>query len=147
MAWRVPDIDDIYATLTKDEVEIYRTSANWTEDPIKRLLARSVAFVRGKLKANGNVRMSPNADEIPESTISPAMDYLAFDILKRLGVKISEERKEARREAVRYFDRIANREETPESYGQGENGVSGGSSIEVVTSSRLRSTAGKLEGL
>lgn len=147
MAWRVPDIDDIYATLTKDEVEIYRSSANWTEDPIKRLLTRSVAFVRGKLKANGNVRMSPSADAIPECTISPAMDYLAFDILKRLGVSISEERKEARREAVRYFERIANREETPESYGKSENAVSGASSIEVVTSSRLRSTAGKLEGL
>lgn len=147
MAWRVPDIDDIYATLTKDEVEIYRTSANWTEDPIKRLLTRSVAFVRGKLRANGNVRMSPNADEIPESTISPAMDYLAFDILKRLGVKISEERKEARREAVRFFERVADREETPESYGKSENAVSGASSIEIVTSSRLRSTSKTLEGL
>ena len=147
MAWRVPDIDDIYATLTKDEVEIYRTSANWTEDPIKRLLTRSVAFVRGKLKANGNVRMSPNADEIPEGCISPAMDYLAFDILKRLGVKISEERKEARREAVRFFERVADREETPESYGKSENAVSGASSIEIVTSSRLRSTSKTLEGL
>ncbi len=118
MSWRRPDIDDIYATLTKDEVEIYRTSANWTEDPIKRLLTRSVAFVRGKLKANGNVRMSPNADEIPESTISPAMDYLAFDILKRLGVKISDDRRDARRQAIAFFEKIASGEMSVEDYGE-----------------------------
>lgn len=147
MSWRKPDIDDIYATLTKDEVEIYRTSANWTEDPIKRLLDRAVAFVRGKLKSNGNVRMSREADMIPESTISPAMDYLAFDILKRLGSGISEERKEARRDAIRYFERISAGDETPESYGESESAVSGGSSIEVVTSSRIRASTRKLEGL
>jgi phage gp36-like protein len=118
MAWRVPDIDDIYATLTKDEVEIYRTSANWTEDPIKRLLTRSVSVARGYLKANGRVKMSPDAEALPESCISPAMDYLAFDILKRLGVKISDDRRDARRQAIAFFEKIASGEMSVEDYGE-----------------------------
>jgi phage gp36-like protein len=121
MAWRVPDIDDIYATLTKDEVEIYRTSANWTEDPIKRLLTRSVGVARGYLKANGRVKMSPNAEALPESCISPAMDYLAFDILKRLGVKISDDRRDARRQAIAFFEKIASGEMSVEDYGESED--------------------------
>ena len=121
MAWRVPDIDDIYATLTKDEVEIYRTSANWTEDPIKRLLTRSVGVARGYLKANGRVKMSPDAEALPESCISPAMDYLAFDILKRLGVKISDDRRDARRQAIAFFEKIASGEMSVEDYGESED--------------------------
>jgi hypothetical protein len=121
MSWRKPDIDDIYATLTKDEVEIYRTSANWTEDPIKRLLTRSVGVARGYLKANGRVRMSPDAVSLPESCISPAMDYLAFDILKRLGVKISDDRRDARRQAIAFFEKIASGEMSVEDYGESED--------------------------
>ena len=121
MSWRRPDIDDIYATLTKDEVEIYRTSANWTEDPIKRLLARSVSVARGYLKANGRVKMSPDAEALPESCISPAMDYLAFDILKRLGVKISDDRRDARRQAIAFFEKIASGEMSVEDYGESED--------------------------
>ena len=121
MSWRRPDSDDIYATLTKDEVEIYRTSANWTEDPIKRLLARSVSVARGYLKANGRVKMSPDAEALPESCISPAMDYLAFDILKRLGVKISDDRRDARRQAIAFFEKIASGEMSVEDYGESED--------------------------
>ncbi len=121
MAWRVPDIDDIYATLGKDKVEVYRASANWTEDPIKRLCKRAAAYVRGHLKANGRVKMSPNESEIPESTISPAMDYLAFDILNRLDAGVSEERKEARRQAIAFFEKISSGEMSVEDYGEVED--------------------------
>lgn len=118
MGWRKPDIDDIYATLTKDEVEVYRASAQWTSDPIKRLCDRAAAYVRGHLKSNGRVKMSPNEEEIPEATISPAMDYLAFDILKRLGGSISDARSEARRQAIAFFGQIASGEIKVEDYGE-----------------------------
>ena len=118
MSYRRVDFDDIYATLTKEQVEIYRSSANWTEDPIKRLCERTAAYVRGHLKANGRVKLSPNELEIPECTISPAMDYLAYDILKRIDAGISEERKEARRQAIAYFEKISSGAISVEDYGE-----------------------------
>ena len=118
MSWRKVDFDDIYATLTKDQVEIYRSSANWTQDPIQRLCDRTAAYVRGHLKANGRVKLSPNELEIPECTISPAMDYLAYDILKRIDAGISEERKEARRQSIAYFEKISSGAISVEDYGE-----------------------------
>lgn len=145
--WRKPDKDDIYATISKEEVELYRASAEWSSDPIERLCARAVSMVRDKLRTNGNVRMSPNEGEIPESCISPAMDYLAFDILKRIDAGISEERKQARRDAVDYFNRIAAGKENPESYNAAADEQTGGPAVEIVTSSRTRMDAERLEGL
>ena len=70
------------------------------------------------MKANGRVKLSPDELEIPECTISPAMDYLAYDILKRIDAGISEERKEARRQAIAYFEKISSGEMSVEDYGE-----------------------------
>ncbi len=86
-----------------------------TADPIDDLLARTAALVRGYCRANGQVILSKNPDEIPESLISPAMDYAAFDILKRLPGGMSDERKDARDQAIALFDKVARNEVTPES--------------------------------
>lgn len=118
MAWRKPDRDDIVATLSKDEVDAYSQSAEWSSDPIERLCDRAAALVRDHLRTNGQVVLSPEEGEIPESCISPAMDYLAVDILKRIGLPVSDARKEARRDALQFFYRIDDGIFTPESYGE-----------------------------
>ena len=145
--WRKPTEDDIVATLSQAEVEAYKTSANWASDPVALLCDRIAAYVRGYLATNGNIRMSPNEHEIPEATISPAMDYLAVDILKRLDITVSEDRRNARRDAIAYFDKIASGRVTVESYGQGDDAQTGGPAVEIVTSSRIRTDASRLEGL
>ena len=147
MAWRKATEADIIATLSREEVEAYRTSSDFEDDPIARLLDRTASFVRGYLATNGNIRMSPDDHEIPEATISPAMDYLAVDILKRLDINPSDARRDARREAVTYFDKIATGKLTVESYGATTNAQTGGPAIEIVTTSRHRTDAHRIEGL
>lgn len=144
--WRVPTEDDIVATLSREEIEAFRTG-EYEKDPVQTLLARAASYVRGYLSTNGNIRLSPNEHEIPEATISPAMDYLAVDILKRLSIPISDDRKEARREAVAYFDKIATGKLAVESYGSADDKSTGGPAIEIVTSSRIRTDAHRIEGL
>lgn len=147
MAWRKPARDDLVATISQKEVDAFARSADFTRDPIDTLLERTASFVRMHIKSNGNVRMSPAEHELPESVISPAMDYAASDVLKRLGLKVSEDRAKARADAVELFKAIADGKITPESYGVAEESASGGPAVEVVTSSRPRVTAQKLEGL
>ena len=145
--WRKPTEDDILATISQAEVDAYSKSSSWTSDPIEMLLNRAAAYVRGYLATNGNIRMSPNEHEIPEATISPAMDYLAVDILKRINRSINDARRDARRDAIAYFDKIATGKLTVESYGTGDNAQTGGPAVEIVTSSRIRTDANRLEGL
>lgn len=147
MAWRTPTEDDIVATLSHEELEAYKADSGWTSDPVDMLCRRAAALVRDYLRTNGNVRMSPNEGEIPEGCISPAMDYLAVDILKRFGVSITQERKDARAAALAYFEKIAAGKLQPESYGAPETATTGGSCAVVVNNARSRVNAHRLEGL
>ena len=147
MAWRKPPEDDIVATLSHEELDAFKADGGWSADPVELLCRRASALVRDYLRTNGNVRMSPVEGEIPEGCISPAMDYLAFDVLKRFRLTVTQERKEARAAAIAYFEKIAAGKLQPESYGASEAAATGGPAIEVVTSSRRRADARRLEGL
>ena len=61
--------------------------------------------------------MDPTTGSIPEGLISPAMDYAAYDVLKRMPMEIGKDRSDARRAAVTLFDAIASKKYQPESFG------------------------------
>ena len=147
--WRKITEDDIQATLSQIECDAFRQSYFGEKyfDAIELLSKRAAAMVRGYLATNGNIRMSPNEYEIPEATISPAMDYLVIDILKRLDIAANEDRRNARKDAIALFDKIAQGRVGVESYGKGDDKPTGGSCAVVIQNSRDRVNAQKLEGL
>ena len=124
MAWRAPTTADLVATLSKAEVDAFDQSAatGATTTPSADLVARTAAFVRGFVRRNHRVRLGP-AGTIPEGLISPAMDYAAFDVLKRLPVEVGAARVKAREEALLLFEDIASNKVTPESYLEEEDGA------------------------
>ena len=52
--------------------------------------------------------------------VPPALDYAAFDLLKRFRLPIPEDRREARRQAIDLFARVAERKLAVEPDGEGE---------------------------
>ena len=124
MAWRAPTTADLIATLSKAEVDAFDQSAatGATTTASADLVARTAAFVRGFVRRNHRVRLGP-AGTIPEGLISPAMDYAAFDVLKRLPVEVGAARVKAREEALLLFEDIAANKVTPESYLEEEDGA------------------------
>ena len=122
MAWRIPDRRDIAATLNQKELDEFQAHPDFLSDadPVADLIKRTAELVRGYIRdgrrRNRNVSMSPHAYEIPESLISPAMDYAAYDVLKRLPLGINEDRKNARQAALDLFKEVANGNYTPEPY-------------------------------
>ena len=146
--WRKVDESDLAATISQQEIDAYRQSSSLDgSDPVERLLARTVALVRGYVATNGKVaRMGPSGT-LPESLVSPAMDYAAYDILKRVPVPVKEDRRRAREQAEALFKEIAAGKYTPESDGADPSAPTDGPAIEVVTTVRGRVTADKLEGL
>ena len=143
--WRKPTEDDIVATLSRNEVEAYRK--DFEIEAVERLLSDTVAYVRTYIRSNGNVRMDPDESTLPASCISPAMDYAAFKLLKRRNVKVNADRETAYNDAMTYFRDVAAGKVNPESYGSATTDTTGGPAVEIVTSSRPRMDAERLEGL
>ena len=114
--WRKLTESDLVATLSAAEVSAYKAGSFRVPgiDPVEALLSRTAELVRGYVRANGRVRLSRTALSIPESLISPAADYAAFDILKRLPTAVGEDRRRARDEAIALFEKVASGAITPE---------------------------------
>lgn len=130
--WRQLNRDDLIAKLAESEANAFAKKA-WTVDPTPAILEMTADFVRDCCRSNGNVRLSPEAHSIPSGTITKALDYAIFDLLKRLGAPLTEERKHAREKAEDYFERISKGEFNPESYGASDTAQSGGPAVELVT--------------
>ncbi len=107
MAWRKLTEDDLVAFLSQKEVDAYRRSADFSPDVIAAILTSTGNFVRGHVRASG-VSMSPaSAPAIPDSLVSPALDYAVYDVLKRMKVAVGEDRRTARAQAIELFKRVA----------------------------------------
>jgi hypothetical protein len=116
--WRKPTLEDIAATLSAKELEAFRSSTSFEAgDPVEALIQRTAEMVRSYCRANRALKVSPAEGELPESLISPAMDYAAFDILKRLPLAIGEDRRKARDSALELFEKVSQNKITPESFG------------------------------
>jgi len=145
MAWRTPTEDDLVATLSQAEVDSYRRSAGGS-DPVGLLLRRTAALFRGAIRTGGRARLSPVETEIPESAISKAMDYAAYDVLKRQNREVVEDRRRARGEAEEFMKRLEKGDFEPESYGEANDEAVGKSAAQLVSASPVRVTPMGLEG-
>lgn len=145
--WRAPAEADLASSISAGEIEAYRTAAADEEqgDPITNLLTRGVDHVRGYLRANTKIKMGPKGT-LPESLIAPCMDFVAFDVVKRVPRGNTEDRRTARRDAVALFGRVQNGSFDVESYGTPETQGSAASS-ELASSSPRRVTAQSMDGL
>ena len=120
--WRTVDETDLAATVSQGEIDAFRADGPTDgSDRVARLLERTVAAVRGWISCNGAVRMCPSPGTIPQSLVSPAMDYAAFDVLKSIDVPVNDDRRRARERAEQLFEKIATGEMSCESYT--ENGT------------------------
>lgn len=146
--WRTVDENDLAATISQGEIDAFRQDASLDgSDPVARLLKRTVAMVRGYIATNGKVRRMGPLGTLPESLISPAMDYAAADVLKRINVPLNDDRRKARERAEDLFKDVAAGKYTPESDDADDTASTDGPAIEVVCTVRDRVSAAKLEGL
>ena len=146
--WRTVDENDLAATLSQGEIDAFRQDASLDgSDPVARLLKRTAQMVRGYIATNGKVRRMGPSGTLPESLISPAMDYAAADVLKRLAVPLNDDRRKARERAEDLFKDVAAGKYTPESDDADDTASTDGPAIEVVCTVRDRVSAAKLEGL
>ena len=93
--WRKPTIDDFYATLESDEAALFARNENEDLAPLERQMAMAVSHARGFVRSGRKCRMSADEALLPDMLITPAMDYAAFNILKRLRRNVNDTRERA----------------------------------------------------
>jgi hypothetical protein len=122
MAWRRPEARDLTAKLNAKEIAAFKQHPDFQSmaDPAEDILEQTAEFVRGFCRTNKQVRMSPVPLSIPEGLISPAMDYAAYDVLKRINVNVNDARKAAWEKAIDLFEKVARGEYIPESWSEDE---------------------------
>lgn len=104
MAWIKPTRDDLIATLSAEETDAFCLSDDFT-DVAQAILERTVFFVRGFVRSGG-AKLPEDASLMPPSLLAPAMDYAAYDILKRMSVEVGEARRRAREDALSLFKEV-----------------------------------------
>ena len=129
--WRTLTRDDLISKQSEQEANAFSKKA-WSIDPIPPILTMTADFVRDACRSNGNVRLSPEPHSRPGGTITKALDYAIYDLLKRIGVPIGKDREKAREKAEIYFDDIAKGKINPESYGVADTAQSGGPAVSLA---------------
>ena len=129
--WRTLTRDDLISKQSEQEANAFSKKA-CTIDPIPPILTMTADFVRDACRSNGNVRLSPEPHSIPGGTITKALDYAIYDLLKRIGVPIGKDREKAREKAEIYFDDIAKGKINPESFGTSDTAQSGGPAVSLA---------------
>ena len=130
--WRTLTRDDLISKQSEQEANAFAKKA-WAIDPIPPILEMTADFVRDACRSNGNVRLSPELHSIPSGTITKALDYAIYDLLKRIGCPIGRDREKSREKAEQYFDDVAKGKINPESYGAGDTAQSGGPAVSLAT--------------
>ena len=126
MAWIKPTKDDLTATVSADEVEAFGQSADFA-DAVEGILSRTSDLVRGYVRAGGT-KVPATPGTIPPSLLAPAMDYAAFDLLKRFNIPVSEDRRKARTDALALFEKVAERKISVEPAAEAKTAASAASS-------------------
>ena len=144
-SWKKITEQNLVAAMSRREVEAYRR--DFEVETVDLLIADVTAEVRDYIASNGNVRLDPDETKIPPGCVAKALDILVIRVLKRINLQPVQVRIDAAKAAEDYFQKIAEGRINPQSYDVGTGASTGGSAIEVVTSSRSRMDAERLEGL
>ena len=86
MSWTKPTREDLTATISSEEIDAFSASADFS-DVVDANLRRTVQLVRGYVRAGG-MTLPEDESLMPPSLLAPAMDYAAYDLLKRFSVEM-----------------------------------------------------------
>ena len=145
--WKVATEDDLRKSISETEIEAYRAAAiDSGIDPVSDLLMRTARLVRGYLRANRRIRLPQDELLIPDTLIAPAMDYAAFDVVSRVPVDNTEDRRVKRQQAIAVFQAVAADRFFVESF-EPEDDASGGTAARLVSSCPRKVTPYTVDGL
>lgn len=145
--WRELTQADIEGVLSAPELAGYQAAALGTDqNPMADAITAVVQQCRGYI-ADHAANQLAEGETLPERAILPALHMIRVEILTRLDLDVSEDRRNAKRDAIRFFERVSEGKVAIESpTGEVEQGGSA-PSMQTINSRDRIADRSKLSGL
>ena len=105
--WRTLTESDVLAVLSEPEASAYQSAAIGSgQDVLADVLGAVVNHCRGYIADNAANSLAEGLT-LPERCLRPALHLIRKDLLTRLDMEVSEDRRKDAAEALRFFERVA----------------------------------------
>ncbi len=105
--WRELTEADVLGVLNAPEAAAYQSAATGDgQDVLADILGQVVHHCRGYIADNRENKLAEGLT-LPERCLRPALHLIRKDLLTRLDIEVSEDRRKDAAEALRFFERVA----------------------------------------
>ena len=147
MAWREITEDDVFAVLNATETSVYQSVLPAAgQDVLVDIVERVVQHARGYI-ADNPVNQLAAGNTLPDRCVRPALHLIRKDLLTRLDLEVSEDRRRDATEAIRFFERVADGKIKVEMPDGATEEAGSTQSIETLSTHERQATRDKLSGL
>ena len=107
MSWITVTEADVLGVLNSYETAAYQSAAAGAgQDVLADVIAQVVNHCRGYIADNLQNHLAEGVT-LPERALRPALHLIRKDLLTRLDLEVSKDRADDAREALRFFERVA----------------------------------------
>lgn len=142
--WRKATIEDLKASLSDIETQVFGHE-DFDEQPLNDQLANTISHVRGFVRSGRKCRMPDDPSLLPDFLIAPAIDFAAFNVLKRLRLVVNESRTKAYDRACLLFEKVGSGQIVPEDYGETPSEIHPDTATPVPVIRRRKRVLGRQE--
>lgn len=105
--WREVTRADVLGVMSEPETAAYEAvAAGSGQDVLADIITARVDFCRGYIADNLANKLAAGVT-LPERALLPALHLMRKDLLTRLDMEVSEDRRKDASEAIRFFERVA----------------------------------------
>lgn len=145
--WRELTEADVQGVLSEPEAAAYQASAIAVgQDVLLDIIGQVVQHARGYIADNPANKLAEGVT-LPERVIRPALHLIRKDLLTRLDLEVSEDRRKDAAEAIRFFERVADGKVQIEQPTGATDDSGPQQTIEVVSNHERQATRQNLSGL
>lgn len=145
--WRELTEADVLGVLNALETAAYQTAAAGDgQDVLADIIGQVVNHCRGYIADNRENKLAAGLT-LPERCLRPALHLVRKDLLTRINLEVSEDRRKDASEALRFFERVAEGKVTIEQPDGATDNSSPAPSITVLSNNERQSTRDNLAGL
>lgn len=145
--WREITEADVLGVLNALETAAYQSAASGEgQDVLADITAQVVNHCRGYIADNRENKLAEGLT-LPERCLRPALHLIRKDLITRLDMDMSEDRRRDVTEAVRFFERVADGKVTVEQPTGATDDSGPVQSIELISTHERQATRDNLRGL
>lgn len=145
--WRELTEDDVLGVLSEPEVAAYQGAATGSgQDVLADILGQVINHCRGYIADNTQNALAAGLT-LPERCLRPALHLIRKDLLTRLDLEVSEDRRKDASEALRFFERVADGKVSIEQPTRATDTSGPVQTVTLLSNHERQATRDKLSGL